>query len=356
MDITAAHKFGQYLYERFDASRVAAFVKSYVKGTQAWGFVELGKPNMPPSSEVPYRTASPANCTLAVERSAVSTIATMRSAPNADLPQDVSTRIILAADAPYVDIELTVDKPADPWPEAGWICLPFKVREPQFRVGRGGSIMDPAKDIVPGANRHLYAVSTGVAVFDAEGRGGAVCGLDTPLVSLGEPGCWKYSLDYVPKQPAVYFNLFNNQWTTNYRLWNAGRWTYRFRVWACDHYSAEAALITPSLEARHPLLAAAADGPGGALPGSRAGLALSRKGVQVTAFGQNPDGVGTVLRVWELSGSSGQLAVTLPAGATFSKATPVDLRGEKLGEPVTIEGGRFAFDLGAFTPASFVLE
>ena len=46
--------------------------------------------------------------------------------------------------------------------------------------------------------------------------------MDSPLVSLDEPGCWKYSLDFVPKRPSVYVNLFNNQWTTNFRLWNQG--------------------------------------------------------------------------------------------------------------------------------------
>jgi hypothetical protein len=216
--------------------------------------------------------------------------------------------------------------------------------------------MNPASDIVPGANRHLYAVSTGVAVFDAQGCGGAACSPDTPLVSLGEPGCWKFSLDYVPQKPIVYFNLFNNQYSTNYRLWNSGRWTFRVRVWAFDHYHAEADLVTPSLESRYPLLAATTDGPSGKLPASQGGLALSRKGVQVTAFGKNSDGAGTVLRVWELSGASGKLSVTLPKGTRFSKATPVDLRGEKREVPLTIEGDRFTFDLGAYAPASVVLE
>jgi alpha-mannosidase len=356
VDATASHQFGQYLYERFDADRVASFVKSYVKGKQAWGFVEFGKPNMPPSSQVPYRAASPFNCKLTMEQSAVSSAGVMQSTPDADLPQSVSTRVILAADAPYVDIEVTVEKQADAWPEAGWICLPFKVQEPRFRVGRAGSVIDPAGDIVPGANRHLYAVSTGVAVFDAQGRGAAVCSPDAPLVSLGEPGCWKFSTDYVPQKPIVYFNLFNNQWSTNYRLWNSGKWTFRVRVWAFDHYQAEPDLITPSLEARHPLLAAMTDGSGGKLPASQAGLALSRKGVQVTAFGKNPDGVGTILRVWELSGASGPLTVTLPKGAGFSKATPVDLRGENPGLPLVIEGGRFTLGLGAYAPATVVLE
>ncbi len=356
VDGSAGQGFGQYLYERYDADRIAAFVKSYVKGTAAWGFVEHGKPNLPPATEVPYRSAAPANCTLAIERSAVSIAGVMRFAADANLPHEVATRVVLSADAPYVDIEVTVTKPADPWPEAGWICLPFRVQQPQFRVGRAGSVMDPARDIVPGANRHLYAVSTGVAVFDAQGRGAAVCSPDAPLVSLGETGCSRFSLDYVPKEPTVYINLFNNQWSTNYRLWNCGTWTFRVRVWAFDHYNAEPDLITPSLEVRHPLLAAATNAAGGKLPASQAGLALSRKGVAVTAFGKNPDGAGTILHVWELSGTPGKLTVTLPEGAAFAKATPVDLRGRPNGEPLKIEACRFAFELEAYAPASFALE
>ena len=37
----------------------------------------------------------------------------------------VTTRVHLYDDAAYVDLELTIEKPADIWPEAGWICLPF---------------------------------------------------------------------------------------------------------------------------------------------------------------------------------------------------------------------------------------
>lgn len=356
VDANAAHGFGRYVYERFDANQVAAFVTSYVKGKAAWGFCELGKPNMPPAVEVPYRVAAPVNCELSVDQSSVSVAGVMQSRPDTNLPHGVTTRVTLPTDEPYMDIEVTVDKPADPWPEAGWICLPFNVKQPQVRVGRAGSIIDPAKDIVAGANRHLYTASTGVAVFDAEGRGAAVCGLDTPLVSLGEPGCWKFSTDYVPSKPAVYFHLFNNQWTTNYRLWNAGRWTFRVRVWAIDHYQAGPDLITPSLEARHPLLAVATDSAGGPLPASQAGLALSRKGVQVTALGKNPDGPGTLLRLWELAGTSGPISLALPEGTRFSRATPVDLRGEKRAPPLMLENNALTFPLGGFSPASFLLE
>ncbi|MEI2726201.1 MAG: alpha-L-fucosidase [Verrucomicrobiota bacterium] len=177
------------------------------------------------------------------------------------------------------------------------------------------------KDIVPGANHDLFAVDTGVAVFGADGRGFGICPLDSPLVSLGEPGGWKYTTNSVTKRATVFVNLFNNQWTTNFRFWNEGTWTSRIRIWMFDRYDPWTSLIKPSLEARFPLQAAVADGPAGMLPLSASGVAVSTNAViksdaagvawasggsvLVTAFGANPDGAGTLLRLWETAGQSG---------------------------------------------------
>ena len=60
------------------------------------------------------------------------------------------------------------------------------------------------------------------------------------------------------------------------------------------------------------------------------------------------------LAVWDQSGTTGELLVTLPG--TFQTATPVDLRGEKTGPPAKIPGGRLTFELRAYAPASFVVE
>ena len=92
------------------------------------------------------------------------------------------------------------DKPADPWPEAGWICLPYKVDSPGFQLARLGSIIDPTKDIVAGANRHLLGLNGGVSVIDPHNFSAGLCAIDHPLVSLGKPGCWKFSKDSVPAQ------------------------------------------------------------------------------------------------------------------------------------------------------------
>lgn len=66
-------------------------------------------------------------------------------------------------------------------------------------------------------------------------------------------------------------------------------------------------------------------GPPGSLPPMSAGIVLSRQGVLVTAFGRNPDGAGTLLRVWEQTGAGGTLKVTLPKGSRFATAQVVNL-------------------------------
>jgi len=360
VDGSSRFGLGQILYERFDSNNVAAYVRSYVKIRADWAVNELGKPSMPPAAVVPYRAASPTNFTVRYTNSWFAAEAIMEAPASEQVPFAVTTRYVFynrPFSQSFFDIEVTIhNKPADPWPEAAWLCLPFKVNDPQFRLGRQGSIVDPTNDIVPGANRNLYAIDTGVAIYDPEGRGVAVCPLDSPLVSLDEPGCWKYSNDFVPKKSTLFINLFNNQWTTNFRLWNKGTWTSRVRIWRFDRFDPERDLIRPSLEARYPLEAVCVSGKGGKLPLSQSGLGLSRTNALVTAFGPNPDGSGTLLRLWELAGTSGDCQVRLPNGLAAKTAQPVNLRGQPSGKPIEIRNGAFAAVLRAFAPASYVLE
>jgi hypothetical protein len=345
---------GQYLYERFDRNQVRSYCESYLRG--GGEPAPYAKPGLPTAEQCPYQALSPTGFKLRFEQSLVSVTAVMEAQGGTNLPRAVTTRLILYRSLPYADLEITLhDKPLEPWPEAGWLCLPFKVSEPQFHLGRLASIINPARDCVPGANRNLFGLNTGLAMTDAQGRGVGFCPLDAPLVSLDEPGCWKYSLDFVPRRPVAYLNLFNNQWTTNFRFWNQGTWTYRVRLWAIDRYAAESALITPAEEARFPVQTAAADGRPGKLPPNQGGLEISGKGVLVTAFGPNPDGEGTVLRLWEYAGLSAAREVRLPAGIKVSSVQPVNLRGQPLGKAIPVHDGRFAVELGAFAPASFVM-
>ncbi|MFI5378312.1 MAG: polysaccharide lyase family protein [Tepidisphaerales bacterium] len=353
VDATASHGFGQFFYERFDHAQVRGYMDAYLKHRN-WE-LDFDKPGMPPADKAPYTSAAPAGFKLRFEQAANSVAAIMEAPAGNGVHCAVTTRLVLRDNLPCADLEITLhDKPLEPMPEAGWLCLPFRADNPGFRLGRLGAILDPATGIVPGSNRHLFGINTGVAILDTNG-GAAFCAMDHPLVSLETPGCWKFSRDFVPKKPVAFVNLFNNQWNTNFRLWNSGTWTSRVRIWAFGRYDADAALITPSLEARLPLLAAASDAPAGKLPPARSGLQLSRTGISITAFGDNPDGPGTVLRLWELAGVSGRLNVKLPQGMAAQAVQPLDLRGRPIGEAIPVNDGGFSVELGAFAPLSLQL-
>ena len=110
-------------------------------------------------------------------------------------------------------------KKPDPWPEAGWLCFPFKVDKPRFQLGRLGSIIDPAKDCRRGSNNEVFCLNSGMTVLDPAGAGAGLCSVTSPLVSLGHPGLFRYTKDFTPREPTVFVNLYNNQWGTNFQQW-----------------------------------------------------------------------------------------------------------------------------------------
>jgi hypothetical protein len=169
---------------------------------------------------------------------------------------------------------------------------------------------------------------------------------------------WRYSQTFQPQKSSVFVNLYNNEWNTNFPEWQDGSWSSRVRLWPTQGEDLGKNLTVPAWEARLPLLATATDGRSGSLPAVQSGLSVSRPGVLVTAFGADPDGInkGTLLRVWDQSGVSGELVLNLPAGFQAASATAADLRGEKTGSPIPIKAGRLIFNLHAYSPASFILD
>ncbi|UKJ07962.1 glycoside hydrolase family 38 C-terminal domain-containing protein [Solitalea lacus] len=359
---------GQYFNERFTYEQAASYTAAYQQGRgeqavgekKGWLHPGINKPGMISENVVPYRMASPAGGKLVINVNGLQQTAIL------EMPADTARhlpgsrlKVTLTEGQPYIDLEITIlNKAKDNWPEADWLALPFNIKDPVFKVYRPLGIMNPATDILKGANKDLYSVGQGVTLTDAAGNGIAVCPIDHPLISLDTPGCWKFSLDFVPKKPVVYLNLYNNQWNTNYRYWYPGSWSSRVRIWSLDKYKTQPESMTvPALETSYPLQAVVAGNGDGTLPVSQKGVELSRKGILVTAFGDDPDGnKGTLLRLWEMAGKSGEVAIALSGQKHFTMATPVNLRGEVNGKTIKIINGKFSCPINGFGPASFILE
>jgi len=350
----SGYGIGEYLYERFGKENTDRYAKDYIKGGWDWAPAELGRINL---SNDPYRSATGSSPKITVEKSDLSIAVYLSFSPTALLPHNYSVQYRLVAGLPNLEVTWAIDsKPADAWPEGGWLCFPLNIKNPKFRLGRIGGISDPAKDFVKGSNFDYCFVHEGLAILDENNQGVGLYSPDLPGISLDRPGLWKYSRNFIPSKPNVFFNLYNNQWSTNFTEWIEGSWSTKVFLWFIDNYDSGESLITPALEQRYPLVTAVGSGKQGKLPSVNTGLALSEKGMLVTAFGPNPDGQGTILRIWEKEGKSGDLTITLPAGTHFSQAVPCNLRGSITSPSIPITGHKIRLTYKAYQPISLILN
>lgn len=357
VDQKSEYGFGQYLYERFDKNDHTRFLNAYCKSQPGWT-EQFGRGNLPPASEVPYRAASPTSFELSpfTGSNDVWTHVQMQAPASVLVSQHVFLNVTLHRGQPFVDVHVHLGKNVpDPWPQASWLCLPFAVDQPSFRLGRVGSVIDPAKDIARSANFEMFCLDTGLTITGRDGRGVGLCPVDSFLVSLGRPGGFRFTREWSPRKPTVFVNLYNNIWGTNFREWTDEPIDCTVRIWSVEGKGTQSDLITPAWEARSPCQAAFFDGPAGKLPPVQPGLELSRKGVLVTAFGPNPDGEGILLRLWEQAGRDGPCKVTLPEGLRGHKARPCDLRGRPIEGTLANRDGQLEVPLTHFAPTSILL-
>ncbi len=358
VDRNAPNAFGQYFYERFDreqsqnyhldCSHLNTVYGSNGRCCSGWN-IRADLPSAPS-----YQSAVPEFQSMKIRKTATAIEAILTAGPAGIIQSDVITTISLPNDFPWFEITIQLDnKKPDYWPESGSIYLPVNAHNPQFRIGRLGAIVDPAKDFAKGSNRTYGYVNTGAMISDTNGKGIAICPLDHGIMSFGDKGLCTIDPDYVPTKPLTLVNMFNNLWTINFPLWVKGSFSSRVRIWAIENPE-DSSLVVSATEARNPVMVGYAEGEPGKLPAEKSGFKLSRKGIFVSANHNNGEGI--LIRVWEQNGTSGQLTITLPEGMKAKKAIPVDLRGIITGRPIEIVERKLVFNLKAYAPKGFILR
>jgi hypothetical protein len=114
-------------------------------------------------------------------------------------------------------------------PEAMWLSFVPRIKNAQgWTLDKMGCPISPL-EVIKNGNRKLHAIDRGVSYRGDDGSL-SIESLDAPLVAPGEPSL----LDFNNKQPALkkgmHFNLYNNVWGTNFRMWYEDDARFRFTL------------------------------------------------------------------------------------------------------------------------------
>ncbi|MCY0878697.1 MAG: DUF5054 domain-containing protein [Firmicutes bacterium] len=238
--VSAKAPIGLFSYETFDADDYRVWTGEYLRDYPrhyAWADADFGKPGLELAKPVAkHRLWLPQSVEIWRDRGALGddVIVVPRMSPDASqsygCPRRVEMRYRFWRDAPRVSVVVQwFDKDAVRWPEAIWWSLGIGVDSPaRWRLDKLGLAIDPG-DVVLGGNRGLHAVGRGITYEAADARV-EIASLDAPVVSLGRRNLLTLVTTAPDLDQGFHFNLHNNVWGTNFRVWYRDDAKFRFDV------------------------------------------------------------------------------------------------------------------------------
>ena len=201
--------------------------------------------------------------------------------------------------------------------EAVYFAFPFAMNHPQFQYEIQNGVVDPSKDMYPGAGHEWFSVQHWVSV-QQDGVSATVMPLDTPLLTLGDINRGAWPTEFGDRPGNIFAYAMNNYWHTNYRASQGGNFRFRFVVTSAPTTDPVALSRlgweeeTPfevdevqsqdqAIELRRPL-----SGQQGSF------LSINDPDVVLSTWKPAEDGDGTILRLIDLGGSTRTVNISTP--------------------------------------------
>ena len=297
--------FGQYRYDIFSRREIHEYLADYAYNLSDWYINDVGKPGYPDQehfTDCPTGFAGELDNGPGWGRIRLTGKPGKESSVRYGNARQIQLEIVLRADAPYLDLRYNITgKSATPLLESGHITFPLHVEHPEIRINKTGSVINPFTDIQPGANTDLFCCERWIDVQDG-GAGLTIIPLDSPLVSLGEPGILRYKPGKPADKSLLLFNLFNNAYSTNFPQWIEGDLSFRFRLYPHAGGWQKAEVWRHAWETtQQPEWRLAETAVKGLLP-RHASLVGANDGFAVLACKPAEDGDGIVIRLQEATG------------------------------------------------------
>ncbi len=229
----------------------------------------------------------------------------------------ITTEVILYEGQKRIDLVNRLHKDPVDAKEAVYFAFPVAAEHPDFSYEIQNGYVDPARDLLTGANVAWFTVQHWVRVATA-GLSVGLVPVDSPLVTLGDivRGTWPEKFD--PKTGTIFSYAMNNYWHTNFRRVQNGDFTFRYAVTSgSDPGPAELSrfgrdAMTP-LEMGELVPNDKFDNPERPLqPDPASFLAVDTPDVVVENWKAADDGKGTIIRLLETGGVAATAHLTFP--------------------------------------------
>ena len=113
--------------------------------------------------------------------------------------------------------------------EAVYFAFPFAMKQPQFQYEIQNGVVDPAKDMYPGAGHEWFSVQHWISA-QQNGLSATVMPLDASLVTLGDINRGEWPAQFRKRNGTIFSYVMNNYWFTNYRAGQGGHFHFRYVV------------------------------------------------------------------------------------------------------------------------------
>jgi hypothetical protein len=112
-------------------------------------------------------------------------------------------------------------------PEALWISHFVDNNGCNLRLTKLGEVIDPAK-VVKCGNRNYHSIME--AAFSLDNMDISIVPLDSTLLSPGQMRLYDFNQEYADFKKGLHFNLYNNLWGTNFKMWYEEDIISRFKI------------------------------------------------------------------------------------------------------------------------------
>jgi alpha-mannosidase len=234
-----------------------------------------------------------------------------------------------------------VDKKSELKKEAVYFAFPFAMDHPQFQYEIQNGVVDPSKDMYPGAGHEWFSVQHWVSV-QQDGVSGTVMPLDAPLLTLGDINRGDWPTTFGQRPGNIFSYVMNNYWHTNYRAAQGGHFRFRYVITSAAQTNAPE-LSRMGWEEATPMEIDQIRSQDKALDLPRplngemgSFLTIDDPDLLLDTWKPAEDGNGTILRLLDLGGQSREVTINVPL-ISIGKISLTDAV-ERDQKPITADG------------------